>query len=353
MKYLTYTAKDFVKDSFFQKWVLDPDEETDAYWRTWLVAYPHKRTAVEEAKKIIAALDFQPDLDSNKAFIEVWEKINAERRRADSNIDPEGGQSFSLWLKQHQQLAAVLIGVLLLSCSLFFLLRTPETPAIHYATQYGQTDTIVLPDSSVVTLNANSSISYADNWNDDEPREVWLKGEAFFKVLKKGTARNSKFKVHADGLSVEVLGTQFNVKSRRKNTKVVLSSGKVKLNLHKNRQEKSIVMQPGDYVEYSEEDTRLKRRRVDTEFYSSWVENKLMFNKTTLQEIAALVKDNYGVQLNFQDAALAHKRFTGMVPADDVNLLLKTLEKLYDLDMIKVSENIILMSSAQSDSVGA
>lgn len=77
MEYLAYTAKDFVKDSHFQKWVLDPDDETDAFWQAWLTAHPHKKAVVEEAREMAVVLGFQADLEANKAFIEVWEHIHA------------------------------------------------------------------------------------------------------------------------------------------------------------------------------------------------------------------------------------------------------------------------------------
>lgn len=192
-------------------------------------------------------------------------------------------------------------------------------------------------------MNANSSVSYAADWNEDQPREVWLKGEAFLKVLKKGTGGNAKFKVHTEVLAVEVLGTEFNVNNRRRNTKVVLSSGKVRLKLHKRLEGQSVTMQPGDYVEYAEEKTSIRKKKVDTAFYTAWVDNKLLFDKTSLKDIAVLVKDNYGMQLTFQDEELADKRFTGMVPADDVELLLETLIKLYDLEMVRENGQVVLL----------
>ena len=346
MNYTAYTAKDFAKDTFFQKWVLDPDGETTAFWQSWLAEYPGKGATIAEAKEIIEALGFQADLESNRAFIEIWDSINAAKEQeTEAKAKQSRAPGVSLWLRQHQQMAAVFIGLAVLCCSLFFLLRTQETPMVSYATNYGETRTMILPDSSVVTLNANSSVSYAAGWDEDKPREVWLKGEAFFKVLKKGTGGDAKFKVHTGGLTVEVLGTQFNVNNRRRNTKVVLSSGKVRLQLHKSLEGQSVLMQPGDYVEYAEEKTSIRKKRVDTAFYTSWVDNKLLFDKTSLKDIAVLVKDNYGIQLIFQDEELADKRFTGMVPADDVELLLETLTKLYNLEMQREDGRILLARS--------
>ena len=45
-------------------------------------------------------------------------------------------------------------------------------------------------------------------------REVWLEGEAYFEVEKNLSAA-VKFTVHTNGPDVEVVGTHFNVDSRR------------------------------------------------------------------------------------------------------------------------------------------
>jgi ferric-dicitrate binding protein FerR (iron transport regulator) len=72
-----------------------------------------------------------------------------------------------------------------------------------------------LPDNSTVILNANSSLRYQENWEAELLREVWVDGEAFFSVVH--THNHQRFRVNVtDDLKVEVLGTEFNVKDRRK-----------------------------------------------------------------------------------------------------------------------------------------
>lgn len=121
MNYSAYTAKDFAKDTFFQKWVLDPDSETAAFWQTWLSQYPGKIATIAEAKEIIAALEFQADLESNRAFIEIWDNIStAKEEEKETEAKWSGATGVSLWVRQHQQLAAVFMGLAVLCSSLFF-----------------------------------------------------------------------------------------------------------------------------------------------------------------------------------------------------------------------------------------
>ncbi len=78
-----------------------------------------------------------------------------------------------------------------------------------------------LPDGSTFILNAESTLSYdSKNWSNN--RRLELAGEAFFKV-EKGT----KFSVHTSNGSVQVLGTEFNVRSRENTMEVKCETGKV------------------------------------------------------------------------------------------------------------------------------
>ena len=70
---------------------------------------------------------------------------------------------------------------------------------------HGRIYTVVLSDSTIVTLNAESELIFPNNFGD--VREVSLKGEAYFQVAKTG----SPFIVHADNINIRVLGTKFNI----------------------------------------------------------------------------------------------------------------------------------------------
>lgn len=84
----------------------------------------------------------------------------------------------------------------------------------------GKTEAVSLPDASVVTLNAGSEITFSDDWSKD--RLIELKGQAFFEVTK-----GSKFSVVTPNGSVEVLGTSFDVYSRKNDFRVACHTGKV------------------------------------------------------------------------------------------------------------------------------
>ena len=87
---------------------------------------------------------------------------------------------------------------------------------------------IKLPDGSLVQLNANSTLSFDTQWDASADRCVWLNGEAFFEVEKKPETKQ-KFKVITADLTVEVLGTEFNINSHHQQTRVFLQEGEDKI----------------------------------------------------------------------------------------------------------------------------
>lgn len=90
----------------------------------------------------------------------------------------------------------------------------------------GTIDEIMLPDGSVVRLRGNTLLEYAGDFA--RTRAVKLDGEAFFNVTRDSA---HPFTVEAGGLTVTVLGTEFNLAAgtRSDETAVTLASGRVEV----------------------------------------------------------------------------------------------------------------------------
>ena len=167
------------------------------------------------------------------------EEMNTRLREAiqSSKIQPLGiAQKFPLWTRW-AAIILVLVGI----GGYYFVQNQPER--IQYETAYGEIKSFVLPDGSLVKLHANSQVSFVEEWEVGVDREVFLKGEAYFEVEKKPQTQ-AKFSVFTNDLKVEVLGTEFNVDTRKEKTEVVLNEGSIKLQL-KDQAKQRILMKPG------------------------------------------------------------------------------------------------------------
>ena len=148
-----------------------------------------------------------------------------------------------------------------------------DAPAhsIQYATNRGEQQKITLPDGSVVYLNEHSTLAYTDDWSKGADREVQLQGEAYFQVEEKVySGQKVKFMVVTRDVTVEVVGTEFNVNDRQQGTRVFLNEGRVRLSL-KNLGE-IINMVPGDLVQYDAATGHVDNRRPQQSNMISWLE---------------------------------------------------------------------------------
>ncbi|MFP5039531.1 FecR family protein [Parasediminibacterium sp. JCM 36343] len=207
-------------------------------------------------------------------------------------------------------------------------------------TAYGETKLVVLPDSSIVSLNANTSIRFPRFGFGKSKREVWLNGEADFSVVH--TKSNQQFVVTTDNkLKVQVLGTQFTVYARNNNANVVLRKGKVCLNYTEKNIAKGLVMQPGDLFTSNTASGQSKLAKIDSpEKLSAWKNHDFIFDGSKLLTIGDLLKDDFGIAMKFEDAELATKTISGSVHAETADELIDAIAQLLDINY-KIKDNTV------------
>jgi len=83
-------------------------------------------------------------------------------------------------------------------------------------------------------------------------------------------------------------------------------------------------MKPGDFVEFAEK--QIQKKTIAKQDYLAWTENKLVFDNTTLTEFAGIVKEHYGIEVKLQGDGLSEKTLNGIMPNDNLEVLLQSLE---------------------------
>lgn len=323
--YKDFTTEDFLEDTYFCQSVLSPNSESERFWKEFLLEMPEKQETVREARKLL--VEFKDYYDD-----EV-QKISKERAQASFQQLEAKMHKYrpTLQISRKQWIAwsAAACIMLLLGVTLFFLPKE-ENPRV-YATGNGERTTFQLPDQSEVQLNANSSLRfYPGQWEKEGQREVWLEGEAFFKVERKVTGE--KFLVHAGEVDISVLGTQFNVRSRGEDAKVLLTEGKIELAVA----DQKITMQPGDLLSYVKSVSKVELEQVKAEDYTAWKDGISVFNNT-LGEVVKELEILYGVQFVIEDEKLKERKVQLSAPNDSLEQVLETLELLYP-DEISITE---------------
>jgi ferric-dicitrate binding protein FerR (iron transport regulator) len=249
------------------------------------------------------------------------------------------GETTTIHYKKLLRFAAVFACIFLFSGLIYSLYYADHLQS--YSTEFGEIESVTLPDQSVVVLNGNSTLKYNPNWDTNDDREVWLEGEGFFSVVH--TRNHSKFVVHtSEDFNVQVLGTEFNVYNRKRGTKVVLNSGKVRLNI---RDHDNINLQPGQLAEFKDNPEKYTIKEVDPHLYSSWKNKKFTFKNTDLREVIIILEEVYGLSVMVQDKKILDQKISGSVPGDDLDNLLFGLSETIDLKIKRDGNNLVFQEN--------
>lgn len=167
----------------------------------------------------------------------------------------------------------------------------------------GQTYKLELEDGTNVMLNSESELSFPSEFDSDR-REVFLKGEAYFQVSHN---KKAPFVVHTDQLDVQVLGTTFNVSgySNENMLKVTLVEGAIRIH----QEGDSVEIRPNEQYYYDKNTQKKEIQVVDTELFTSWVNDEYIFKDTTLDEIFKRISHWYMFDVAYEIPSLKNKRF--------------------------------------------
>lgn len=307
-------VEDIIADECFQAWYFGTNAAKAAEWEATMSANTSIAELVVEARLIMDALSVK------EKEVEERKHMSAEKRLMNTLTVAGETPTPVIGMKRRKLWWYAAAAILLLAVSSAVLWRNVRS-AEMVQTTYGEIRTQQLPDGSKVMLNANSEITYSEGWEKGAEREVWLKGEAFFHVQK--TPAKSRFVVHADNFDVIVTGTQFNVVNRAGKTNVMLTEGGVTI---KTKDGKEICMVPGDFVEIN--DLQPEKKTAREENILAWREKKLFFDNTPLKEAVKKIEDHYGVIITLSNDSIGNKPIFGIVPNDNLDVLLEALEAM-------------------------
>ncbi|OOQ57956.1 FecR domain-containing protein [Mucilaginibacter pedocola] len=240
--------------------------------------------------------------------------------------------SLRLWaLKKRRAVvraAAVLAVFITVMAGAFYYTKSVNTPSVNYITAYAapaKTQVVLLPDGSKVTLNANTTLRFPEKF-DGNSREVYLTGEAYFDVVH-DTAM--PFVVRSGKLKTNVLGTTFTVSaySATQPMQVKVLTGKVAV---KDEVSNALaVLTRGQWAaSKAGSENFTMGKMANPEDAIAWIENKLIFEDTDLQDVAIRLGNKYNVQVNVKGSKLAHQHITGIFQSQSLGDILKAITQL-------------------------
>lgn len=192
--------------------------------------------------------------------------------------------------------AAVIVAVTAVTAVEITKNRTEDVSKQNFLyTQAGEKQTLVLPDSSTVLLNSKSLVVYPERFAG-ENREIFISGQAILKVSKD---KDKPFIVRTPDMSVEVLGTTFDISNYPDafSGSVVLKEGRVKITSADNP-DNAVYLNPGEKATLVKESGQVYKSAADMAKEFAWEKDCIYFSKANIYEIAKTLEREFGLDVN-------------------------------------------------------
>ena len=194
---------------------------------------------------------------------------------------------------------------------------------------FGKIFEVELSDGTLVHLNSGTKIKYPVKFLNTGKREVFIEGEAYFKVAKD---KNHPFVVHSDQVDVEVLGTEFNFSSYKEDTeiKTVLVEGSVSMT-NSLRPEDQLVLVPGTKGAWNRVSHDTHEEKVDVDLYTGWIKGELVFRDISFLDMAKKLERSYNVVIENNNEPLSGKILNARfhVDIESIDDVMKSIGELH------------------------
>ncbi len=319
----------------------DPDEPTRREFVSWMKQSP---SHIEEFMRILSLHLEIADAPEKTANLET---LIAEARTNVVTLEELASPPYAPWMKKNSRwtakrstgAAAGVAAIVVLTLG-YFLAPTYDQV---YRTGHGEQRSIVLEDGSFIELNTSSSVSVY--FSGTERHAILLVGEVLFEIAKDPSR---PFTVDAGPLSLEVIGTRFNVYRQPEQTVLTVIEGKVRVDpvhlvgniaeispLEKNSSLSSSIKSPdtrtslqvsaSQQVSVTVSGAIKHERQTDVDRATAWTERRLVFDDELLGAVLKEFNRYNRRPLILEATQLAERRITGVFNARNTETLLDFL----------------------------
>ena len=166
-----------------------------------------------------------------------------------------------------------------------------------------------------------------------------LVGEAYFDVKRDSI---QPFKVIANDMEVEVLGTQFNISNYPQETfvRTVLVEGSVRLN-SKNI-DKQVLLKPNQMAEMNKTASKISVADVKPSLYVGWTQGKLIFRNNSFDEICRALERKYAVKIELNNDRLKTAFFDASFDVETLEEVLESFQHSYPFEYKRVNDHVVI-----------
>jgi len=358
--YKNYGIEDFVWDTFFRQWVLTPTREMDVAWKNWLAENPEMSEKVYQAKIVVQSLQVNEPEISNSEISQIVKETIAKTQPLRSGLDESETHRFTpfyqkIWFKFVASLTIILFVGLLAKSRLKYGDLTHSSgeftnrivlneSLIEKVNSTTSPLLITLDDNSKITLAPKSRLRYAKKFQEDK-REVYLTGEAFFDISKDA---NRPFFVYANELVTKVLGTSFTIKAYKtsKEVTVEVKTGRVSVFTQldpdlkskvSNHELEGVVLSPNQKIIYARDQVRMVKTLVEKPeiIVSKAKTPQFIFEDVPVTEAFDSIGAAYGIDILYDEELLKGCPLTAILENqtlhEKLTIICKAIEANYEI----------------------
>ena len=206
---------------------------------------------------------------------------------------------------------------------------------------------VILPDGSLVVLNAASTLKYPVHF-DEKLRKVSFTGEAYFEIAKLEDKRKKRvpFYVYSNDQIVEVLGTHFNINSydNEEYSKTTLLEGSVKI-INEKSAAPAKILKPGQQAVIKRGDIQTKIMIADEAQALAWKDGYFLFKNTNIKDVVNELERWYNIDIQYEDE-MEFENITGYISRNvKISSVLKMLQLSGIVDYEISGSTIIIKGS--------
>jgi len=191
-------------------------------------------------------------------------------------------------------------------------------------TPKGAIHKVVLPDGSIVWLNAGSVLKYPKTFEGKVRNVELVDGQVFFDIKH---IDGYPFVVKTSNLNITVLGTSFDVKAYKneKITKVSVLTGKVGISVQGQGDKPAIMLLPTQQVVLNNMTDHIVKGSTKVVTIESWRKNVLVFEDEDLSLVFKALERKYNTKINVEDQDLLDQHISIKLNAQPLNNILEVL----------------------------
>ncbi len=343
LDYTEYTVEDFCQDKSFQEWVKMQDAKSISFWESWVKENQEHLDEINNARAIILSLGIEKENVSAN-------RVNLLKAKIDEKIAPPQPTHIERKSYTFAKVAAA-ISILAITSVIFFwfspeninndqnLVETINT--IEKSNKAGEKTIFILSDSTRITLNANSKLSFPEKFSDNK-RQVQLEGEAFFEVTK-DTSR--PFTIKSGEVITTVLGTSFNINAypTSRIIKVAVATGKVSVKgFDGNIAKDEWTILPNEMTIFQKDSHSMRKTSFNSLGEMGWKDGIIYFKDDGIDKIIATLSQWYGADFTINKKIEKTTDYSGIYDNKSLEEVLKGISFVFDFNYEIKGKSVII-----------